>query len=56
MVGVININNPSADAKRLTDVLQQAHLSSHFTWWAKQQPSIDDAPVDYDLFIGPKPW
>jgi hypothetical protein len=55
MVGVGNVSNPSPEAKRYADLLQQANIPTHFTWWQRDGNS-DRAPVDFDLYVGPKPW
>jgi hypothetical protein len=55
MVGLGNFPTPSDEAKKFKDLLTSAGLEVHYTAWTKM-PGIDDAPVDFDLFIGPKPW
>jgi hypothetical protein len=53
MIGLTTYPNPSEEAKRLKDALTSAGLSVHYTLWGKMP---DDTSVDFDLFVGPKPW
>jgi hypothetical protein len=55
MIGVGDINNPPPEAKRITELLQLADIDTHYTWWVRQV-AIDNAPVNFDLYVGPKPW
>jgi hypothetical protein len=55
MVGVGNVDNPSSEAKRFADLLHQAGISTHFTPW-QRDGNADRVPVDFDLYVGPKPW
>ena len=55
MVGVTNFSNPSDEARKFMDILRSAGLQVHYTLWTKVT-GLDDSPVDFDLFIGPKPW
>jgi hypothetical protein len=45
---------PSEQAEKLKDILSSAGLDIRSVSWAK--PPGDDAPVDFALFVGPKPW
>src|SRR5262249_8463829 len=58
MVGILsyqqNLAEPSEDAKKLKEELDSAGTQSHYTAWGKMPG--DDTDVNYDLFIGPKPW
>ena len=45
---------PSEQAQKLKDILSSAGLDVRFVPWTKL--SGDDAPVDFALFVGPKPW
>jgi hypothetical protein len=45
---------PSQQAEKLKDILSSAGLDIRSVSWAK--PPGDDAPVDFALFVGPKPW
>jgi hypothetical protein len=45
---------PSEQAERLKEILSSAGLDVRYSSWAK--PPGDDAPVDFALFVGPKPW
>jgi len=52
MIGVPNMQKPSNPAKELFDIFNKASLPVHFT-----SGGTTDLPnLDYDLFIGPKPW
>jgi hypothetical protein len=53
MIGLTTFPNPSEAAKKLKTILDSAGIASRYTIWAKQP---DDTSVDFDLFIGPKPW
>jgi hypothetical protein len=53
MIGITNFPNPSEGAKKLKEILDSSGISSRYTLWSKQP---DDTTVDFDLFIGPKPW
>jgi hypothetical protein len=55
MIGVADINKPTSEAIRFSQLLKGASIESHFTWWARLGMA-DNAPVDFDLYIGPKPW
>jgi hypothetical protein len=55
MVGVGDVGSPTAEAKRFADLLQQAGISTHYTAWQRDGNS-DKVPVDFDLYVGPKPW
>lgn len=55
MIGVTNFADPSDEAKKFKDLLTSAGLDVHYTPWTKMV-GLDDASVDFDLFIGPKPW
>ena len=45
---------PSGQAEKLKDVISSAGLDIRHVRWSK--PPGDDAPVDFALFVGPKPW
>jgi hypothetical protein len=45
---------PSEPAERLKEILSSAGLEVRYARWAR--PAVDDAPVDFALFVGPKPW
>ena len=45
---------PSEQAEKLKDILSSAGLDVRYSPWAKLPG--DDVPVDFALFIGPKPW
>ena len=45
---------PSEQAEKLKDILSSAGLDVRFVPWSK--PAGDDVPVDFALFVGPKPW
>ena len=45
---------PSEQAQKLKDILSSAGLDVRFAPWTKLP--ADDAPVDFALFVGPKPW
>ena len=45
---------PSEQAEKLKDILSSAGLDVRFVPWTK--PAGDDAPVDFALFVGSKPW
>jgi hypothetical protein len=45
---------PSEQAEKLKDILASAGLDIRSVSWAK--PPGDDAPVEFALFVGPKPW
>jgi hypothetical protein len=55
MIGVLDINKPTTEAIRFKELLKGASIESHFTWWARLGMA-DNAPVDFDLYVGPKPW
>ena len=44
----------SGQAEKLKDVISSAGLDIRHVRWSK--PPGDDAPVDFALFVGPKPW
>jgi hypothetical protein len=45
---------PSEQAEKLKDILASAGLDVRYASWAK--PPGDTLPVDFALFVGPKPW
>lgn len=45
---------PSEQAEKLKDILSSAGLDVRYSSWAKLPG--DDVPVDFALFVGPKPW
>jgi hypothetical protein len=45
---------PSEQAERLKEILSSAGLDVRYSSWAR--PPGDDVPVDFALFVGPKPW
>jgi hypothetical protein len=45
---------PSGQAEKLKDVISSAGLDIRHVRWSK--PPGDDVPVDFALFVGPKPW
>jgi hypothetical protein len=45
---------PSGQAEKLKDVISSAGLDVRHVRWSK--PPGDDVPVDFALFVGPKPW
>ena len=45
---------PSGQAEKLKDILSSAGLDVRYVAWRKR--SGDDVPVDFALFVGPKPW
>jgi hypothetical protein len=45
---------PSEQAERLKEILSSAGLDVRTSSWAR--PPGDDVPVDFALFVGPKPW
>ena len=45
---------PSEQAERLKEILSSAGLDVRSSSWAKLPG--DDAPADFALFVGPKPW
>ncbi len=45
---------PSEQAEKLKDILASAGLDVRVSPWEK--PARDEAPVDFALFVGPKPW
>jgi hypothetical protein len=45
---------PSEQAEKLKDILSSAGLDVRYSPWTK--PPGDDVPVDFALFVGPKPW
>jgi hypothetical protein len=45
---------PSEQAEKLKDIISSAGLDIRHVRWSK--PPGDDAPVDFALFVGPKPW
>jgi len=55
MVGVEDINNPMPEAKRFAELLKNADINTHYTLWMRMG-NADNAPVNFDLFVGPKPW
>jgi hypothetical protein len=55
MIGVGDINNPTPEARRLAELLKNANIESHYTLWIRPG-GADVAPVNFDLYIGPKPW
>jgi hypothetical protein len=54
MIGVGDINNPIPEAKKFAGILKDANIDSHYTLWTRI-PGADNAPVNFDLYIGPKP-
>jgi hypothetical protein len=53
MVGTATAT-PSEQAEKLKDILSSAGLDVRYSAWAKLPG--DDVPVDFALFVGPKPW
>jgi hypothetical protein len=53
MIGLTTYPKPSDRAEKLKMILDSAGIQSHYTLWGKVP---DDTDVDFDLFIGPKPW
>ena len=45
---------PSGQAEKLKDIISSAGLDVRHVRWSK--PAGDDVPVDFALFVGPKPW
>jgi hypothetical protein len=45
---------PSEQAEKLKDILSSAGLDVRYASWAKSPG--DALPVDFALFVGPKPW
>ena len=45
---------PSEQAEKLKDIISSAGLDIRHVRWSK--PPGDDVPVDFALFVGPKPW
>jgi hypothetical protein len=45
---------PSGQAEKLKDIISSAGLDIRHVRWGK--PPGDDVPVDFALFVGPKPW
>lgn len=55
MIGVGDINNPTAEAKRFAQLLKDANIGTHYTLWIRMN-NADNALVNFDLYVGPKPW
>jgi hypothetical protein len=53
VVGTVTAT-PSEQAEKLKDILSSAGLDVRYASWAKLPG--DDVPVDFALFVGPKPW
>jgi hypothetical protein len=53
MIG-ISTASPSEQAQKLREILSAAGLEVRFIAWPKSRH--DDVPVDFALFVGPKPW
>ena len=49
MIGVVEFNKPSDDAKRFMELLSSLGLEAHYTWWGKQgmpdQSTVDEVMV-----------
>jgi hypothetical protein len=53
VVGTVTAT-PSEQAEKLKDILSSAGLDVRYASWVKLRG--DDVPVDFALFVGPKPW
>jgi hypothetical protein len=55
MIGIADISKPTPEAKKFAELLKDAGIETHYTLWVRLN-SADNAPVNFDLFVGPKPW
>ena len=56
MVGLTGFPNPSPEASKFKDILTNAGLEVHYVQWSSTGEEIDKAKIDYDLYVGSKPW
>jgi hypothetical protein len=56
MVGITTFPTPSPEAQKFKNALADAGLDVHFTQWVSQPETVGNTQIDYDLYVGPKPW